>query len=124
MPALYQNVSLGGVLLTPSGKEKTLRKIGRLRENANGGREWIQRVDGDGEPIVKRDWSLSFDGVLEANRAAVEALFLADTTAPFRDENGETFTVQCEADEYSDSFSFRDQAGNMYYSVDLKLHQV
>lgn len=124
MPALYNNVSLGGVLLTPSKKDKKIAKIGKLQAAANGGRTWVQRVDGASQPIVKREWNLSFERVPNSVRAQVEALFLVNATATFRDENGESFTVQCEADEYKDSFDFRDQNGNLYYSIDITLHQV
>ena len=48
----------------------------------------------------------------------------ANAVATFRDENGESFTVQCEADEYSESFDFRDQIGNLYYTIEISIHQI
>lgn len=123
MPA-FNNVSLGGVTLTPSKKVKKIAKVGALQEDANGGREWIQRVDGGSNPIVKRTWELTFDLVINAMRAQLEALFLANATATFRDENGESFTVQCEADEYSESFEKRSAAGDLYYTVQITIHQI
>jgi hypothetical protein len=117
-------VSLNSIHLTPSAKDKTGTKIGRSVVNANGGRTWVQRLDSGSVAIHKRSWDLKFENVIEANRTAVENLFLLAATVPFVDENGNSYTVQCEADGYNDSFSFRSAAGDLYYTVSIKVFQI
>lgn len=107
----------------PSDAPKTTEKIGVLLQGANGKRTWVQRVTSGGAAIHKRQWQISWNDVDATVRAAVEAIFLLATTFPYVDQHGTTYTVQCEADGYSDAVTTIAPDGTLYYDVELTIYE-
>jgi hypothetical protein len=122
MPAFY-NILLNGTAYTPSGITVNVEKIGMLIKNARGGRTFVQRTTSGGAPIVKHIWELEWDGATETIRNQLMVIGKLSTTFTLRDPEGNSWTVQTEADSYSDSWMFQSAAGVMYYRVSLKLYE-
>lgn len=121
------NISLNGVVFSgtpaapatpfkPTKIDGGPRKIGREIEAADGTPYWMQRAQ-------KRRWTISWAMAHEATRAALEAIFLLATTFPYVDQRGTSYTVQCHAEDYTETTAFTDAANTIYYQIDLTLRQ-
>lgn len=104
--------------LPPSTIERKDSKIGKTLIAASGKRNFVSRS------AFKPLWTLRWDEVNLSTRNAVKAIHALNSTFTFVDEQGSNWTVQCEEDDaYSESTSFTDNDGNIYYtSVTLIIH--
>lgn len=98
----------------PSDAPVTLTKVGAALVSANGTRRWVQRAH-------KRAWDLSWEGVSNATRAAVQTIALLTTTFTYVDQLGVSYTVQCEEDCFTASVSAIEPSGTIRYDVALKV---
>lgn len=82
----------------------------------------------DGTPHVfirgaKHEWELTFDGVTNAVRNAIEAVSALTTTFSITDERGASYTALCPLDSYEDGIAIIAAGVTLYYSVTLRLRQ-
>lgn len=119
-------VTLNGTQIFPTNIQHTMVKIGKVQIAANGARTFLHRATSGGAPIFKNEWSLTFDGLTEARRAALKTLALLTTTMTFVNELGVSYTVQIEEDAYSAGIARVSGATGLtlYYSVTLHLWEV
>lgn len=113
-------VTLNSLNVYPSDIQLTTRKIGVLLVMASGARVWVNRLSG-ATPIMKRQWELTWDGTTAAERTTVAAVFDYAVPFAFVDQYGESYTVQCEEDGYSESVALIAGDGTLYYDLSLTL---
>lgn len=111
-----------GVTLYASDVPVQITKIGVLLTAASGKRHWVQRMSG-ATPLVKRSWSLPFNGITAARRAQVEAVANLNATFTFVDEMGVSRTCQCEESPYAHSISVIAADGTYRYDCTLDIFE-
>jgi hypothetical protein len=116
-------ISLNGVTFYPSDVPEELELIGESIVSDNGTRRWIQIVDGSSNPIRKRSWTIPWNDVPAATRAAIKAIALLGTTFTFVNELGESYTVQCEEKCFSSNVSTISGDNLNYYTVSLTIFE-
>ena len=116
-------ISLNGTTFGPSTIAVEIEKIGTEQVGADGTRNWMQRLDGSSQPIHKRTWTLTWEKVLAALRTSIRSVFLLATTFTYIDEDGTSYTVQCEKQDYKDTIAFISASGTLYYNVTLTIRQ-
>lgn len=100
----------------PSGGEMEPIKIGVSLPAADGTRHWVQRS-------VKRIWRYEWDGIDESLRDDIYAIFSLSTTFSHTDLHGDTYTCQCEGDDYKEPISAILIDGSLHYSVTLTVRE-
>lgn len=117
------SVAYSGTPLTPATPRKPdkisveVTKIGVALIMANGTRRWVNRG-------TKRTWTIEWNGVREATRAALRTLHVLPTTFPFVDELGVTYaTCQTEAADLSEAYAFTDPSNNLYYDLTITIRE-
>lgn len=121
MPTTF--MTLNGVAIWPSDAPRTLTKIGKLLETANGGRTFLHRTV-SGTPIYKSQWDLSWDGVSETIRQQLETISRVAASVVYVDQHGGNYAVLIT--EYKDAIQH--VAGvtgqTLYYSVQMTLLEI
>lgn len=116
-------ISLNGTTFGPSKIAVEIEKIGAEQIGADGHRNWMQRLDGSNQPIHKRTWTLTWEKVLAALRTSIRNVFLLGTSFTYVDEDGTSYTVQCEKQDYKDDIAFVGAGPTLYYNVTLTIRQ-
>jgi len=117
------SISLHGGSFTPNDVQQTTAKIGKSLVYDNGGRDWMQRVDGLGQPIVKSQWEISWKLVDSTLRSAILAVFLLDTSFTFIDEHGDSYTVQCEDAGFKSQIGAVLMGAILLYDITLTIYE-
>lgn len=106
----------GGSRKGPSGGELNPEKVGVLLPAANGTRNWVQRG-------IKKTWQYEWDGIDEALRDDIYAIFALSTTYPHTDIHGDSYTCQCEGSDYKETISAILIDSTLHYRVTLTVRE-
>lgn len=112
-------ITLNGVALHPTSIQKSLKKVGRHFEMANGSNRFLWRA-------TKSSWTITWENVPEASLSPIVSLFLLNTVLPFTDEKGGSTTVIVKDDPYEEELhaSKIGANGTFYYTVSMTLTEV
>lgn len=101
----------------PNAYERTYDNIGVTLVAANGTRNRVRRG------AIKRVWTIGWARTNLATLNTLRTIQALNTTFPFTDVHGTSYTVQTE-DALEEAFNFVDQSGAQFWDVTLKLFQV
>lgn len=104
--------TLNGTTFYPSDIQRRTKRTGTLTVAANGARTWTQRG-------TKQEFVVSWRLVDNTIRAAIQTIANLTTTWTFVDENGASYTVQCEGEPIDAAVGLIDGAGDPLYDVTL-----
>lgn len=102
----------------PTGYVPKEIKVGTVLIAADGTRNRVERN------VIKRIWEISWDGTNTATMQTLRTIQRLMTTFTLVDIEGNSFTVQCEDEEFAPEFAWIDPAGNRYWDVTLTVYQV
>lgn len=106
----------GGMRKGPSGGEMSPEKIGVLLPAANGTRNWVQRG-------IKKTWQYEWNGIDESLRDDIYTIFALSTTFSHIDIHGDSYTCQCEGEDYTERISAILTDGTLHYAVTLTVRE-
>lgn len=99
-----------------NGIRRTDTKVGTLLIAASGRRHWVSRN------AVKPTWELTWTNCSAATRNAVRTVAALNTTFTFVDDDGTSWTCQCEDDAFEQQTSFTKHDGTSLYNVKITMH--
>lgn len=108
----------------PNGLTYKETKVGSAQVRDNGSRVWVQRLDGSNNPIIKGEWTISWEKANETTRAALRTIDRLTAPWTFVDQLGVGHSVQTEPGDYEEDYAQTDLASNLYYQIKLTIREV
>ncbi|HEU4327386.1 MAG TPA: hypothetical protein VFS21_29885 [Roseiflexaceae bacterium] len=120
MAAIYLN----GTPFNPSKVAMKLKRVGAVLTSASGTETVVLRTLDGTTPIVKREYTFSWETATEATRAAVENLARLSGGWTYAPLSGASRTVQARLEDYSDETAFITSDGTPLYRVTFTVREV